>query len=76
LPQFFLTAYRLYKEKGRKVVKANNVTTDGPFVELKEMVGGYIIVKAADLDDALKFSKGCPTLTYGGTVEIRDVMVF
>lgn len=76
MPHNFLTAYRLYKEKERKVEKANNVTTDESFVELKEMVGGYIIVKAADLDDALKLSIGCPTLTYGGTVEIRDVMVF
>ena len=59
-----------------KVVKANNVVTDGPFMELKEMVGGYIIVKADDIDDAVKLSKGCPTLSYGGTVEVRDVMVF
>jgi len=59
-----------------KVVRANNVITDGPYVEIKEMVGGYIIVKAENLEDAIKLSEGCPTLSYGGSVEVRDVMVF
>lgn len=59
-----------------KVVRANNVVTDGPYMEVKEMVGGYIIVKASDLEEAIKLSEGCPTLSYGGSVEVRDVMVF
>lgn len=59
-----------------KVVQANNVVTDGPFIEMKEMVGGYIIVKADDIDDAVRLSEGCPTLSVGGKVEVRDVMVF
>ncbi len=59
-----------------KVVKTNNVITDGPYVEVKEMVGGYIIVKAENLDEAITLSEGCPTLSYGGSVEVRDVMVF
>jgi len=59
-----------------KVVKANNVVTDGPYIELKEMVGGYIVVKADDIDEAVKLSEGCPTLLDGGSVEVRDVMVF
>lgn len=59
-----------------KIVKANNVVTDGPYIEMKEMVGGYIIVKADDIDDAVRLSEGCPTLAVGGSVEVRDVMVF
>lgn len=59
-----------------KVVRANNVVTDGPYMEVKEMVGGYIIVKAENLEDAIRLSEGCPTLSYGGSVEVRDVMVF
>lgn len=59
-----------------KVVKGSEVITDGPYMETKEMVGGYIIVKANDMNDALELSKGCPTLAIGGTVEVRDVMVF
>lgn len=59
-----------------KVVGPNNVVTDGPYIEMKEMVGGYIIVKADDIDDAVRLSEGCPTLSAGGKVEVRDVMVF
>ena len=59
-----------------KIVKANNVVTDGPYIEMKEMVGGYIIVKADDMADAVRLSEGCPTLDIGGSVEVRDVMVF
>ncbi len=59
-----------------KVVRPNNVITDGPYMEVKEMVGGYIIVKAENIEDAIKLSEGCPTLSYGGSVEVRDVMVF
>ncbi len=59
-----------------KVVKANNTLTDGPYIEMKEMVGGYIIVKADDIDDAVRLSEGCPTLAIGVTVEVRDVMFF
>jgi hypothetical protein len=59
-----------------KVVHPNNVITDGPFMEIKEMVGGYMIVKAENLEEAVKLSEGCPTLAIGGKVEIRNVMVF
>lgn len=62
--------------KSGKTVTANGVITDGPYAEVKEVVGGYIIVKADDLNDAVKLSEGCPTLAIGGKVEIRDVMVF
>ena len=59
-----------------KVVRQDRAITDGPYMEVKEMVGGYIIVKANDLADAIELSTGCPTLGYGGSVEVRDVMVF
>jgi hypothetical protein len=59
-----------------KIVRANNVITDGPYIELKEMVGGYILVKADDMDDAIKLSEGCPTLDIGGNVEVRPLMKF
>ncbi len=59
-----------------KTVQGGTVIYDGPYAEVKEIVGGYIIVKAEDLDDAVKLSEGCPTLAIGGTVEVRDIMVF
>jgi hypothetical protein len=58
-----------------QTVSANGMVTDGPYVEVKERVGGYIIVKADDLADAVSLSKGCPVLSLGGKVEVRDVMI-
>lgn len=57
-----------------KTLKPNNVITDGPYAEVKEMVGGYVIVKANDIDDAIKLAHGCPVLFMGGHVEVRDIM--
>lgn len=60
-----------------KTVSTEGVITDGPYAELKEIVGGYIIVKADNLDEAVKLSEGCPILSIpNGKVEVRDVMVF
>ena len=58
-----------------QTVNSNGVVSDGPYAEVKEIVGGYIIVKAQNLADAVKLSEGCPTLFMGGKVEVRDVMV-
>ncbi len=51
-------------------------TTDGPFAETKEALGGFYIVEAKDLDEALELGKACPAVKYGGTVEVRPVMEF
>jgi hypothetical protein len=59
-------------EEGR-VVNARKVVTDGPFVEAKEIVGGYSIVKADTIDAAAELAKGCPGLLTGGTVEVRPL---
>ncbi|NNE97919.1 MAG: transcription initiation protein [Pyrinomonadaceae bacterium] len=47
--------------------------TDGPFAEVKEALGGYFAIKAADYDEAVEISKGCPHLKYGGWIELREV---
>jgi len=61
-------------ERGGKVVAgAKKLVTDGPFVESKEIVGGYLIVSAASLDEAAAMSKGCPILEEGGSVEVRQI---
>jgi hypothetical protein len=49
------------------------VVTDGPFVETKEIVGGFSIVQADTIDAAAKLAKGCPALLVGGTVEVRPM---
>ena len=52
----------------------SDIVTDGPFVETKEALGGYYLIEAKDLDQALVIGKACPA-PYGG-VEVRPVMVF
>ena len=56
-----------------KVVKPNNVITNGPFVETKEALGGYSIIKADSIEEAAELSKGCPILYGGGSVEVREI---
>ncbi|PSL44183.1 YCII-related domain-containing protein [Chitinophaga niastensis] len=62
-------------ESSGKVLKANNVITDGPYTEIKESLGGYSIVKAASMEEAIELAKGCPILATGGNVEIREISV-
>ncbi len=59
-----------------KTVKTGNVVTDGPYAESKEIVGGFFIVKAASIEEASEIAKSCPDLPLGGSVEVRDVVVF
>ena len=61
-------------KEGKVVAKAGKVITDGPFTEGKEVVGGYLIVKAKDLDDATELSKGCPIYEHNGSTEVREIM--
>lgn len=56
-----------------RVIRANKVT-NGPYAELKEAIGGFIVVKTNDIDEAAEISKGCPILKVGGSVEVRPVM--
>jgi hypothetical protein len=56
-----------------KVVNPGNVVTDGPYTEIKESIGGYSIVKAASLDEAVELAKGCPIYAAGGNVEVREI---
>ena len=57
-----------------KVVHYNNVVTNGPFGEIKETIGGHVIVKANTVDEAVEFAKGCPVLQGdGNTVEVREI---
>lgn len=58
-----------------KTLKPGNIITDGPYAEVKEIIGGYVIVKAPTLDEAVALAEGCPILSIGGHVEVRDIMV-
>ena len=52
------------------------VTSDGPFAETKEQLGGYFIIEADNLDTAIEWSSRMPHLPWGGSVEIRPIMEF
>lgn len=57
-----------------KVVKSNNVVTNGPFGDVKETIGGFITVKADSVEEAVEFAKGCPVLQgEGNSVEVRKI---
>jgi hypothetical protein len=57
-----------------KVVKPNHVITDGPYTEIKESIGGYTIIKAASIEEAVALVDGCPILAVGGNVEVREII--
>jgi hypothetical protein len=57
-----------------RVVRANKTVTNGPFGDIKETIGGLIIVRADSVDEAVEFAKGCPVLQGdGNTVEVRKI---
>jgi hypothetical protein len=62
-------------ERTGKIVQGKQkAVTDGPFAEAKDVIGGYSIVEATDLDQAVQLSKGCPIFEVEGAVEVRPVM--
>ncbi len=62
------TATTLRREGGQRLV------TDGPFADTKEVFGGYYIVEADDLDQAIELADGLPTARLGGAVEVRPIV--
>jgi hypothetical protein len=57
---------------GGRVLNPGGIVSDGPFVEAKEVVGGYSVVEAASYDGALAMARECPIATVGGRIEIRE----
>lgn len=57
-----------------KVLKPGGVVTDGPFVEIRERLAGFLVVKAENLEEATTLAHGCPVLDVGGSVEIRELL--
>jgi|SRR6185312_1165645 len=58
---------------GKQISGTKKVVTDGPFAEAKEMVGGFLIVNAKDINEAVEFSKGCPIFEEDGHLEVRPI---
>jgi len=59
---------------GRVLTNAKKEAIDGPYSEGKEVIGGFQMVKAQNLEDAVDVARGCPIFEFGGSVEIRESM--
>jgi hypothetical protein len=57
-----------------RVQDGKTLTTDGPFVEIKEAIGGYLLFDAADLDAAIDLASRIPAARMGGAVEVRPIV--
>ncbi|MGB9183091.1 MAG: YciI family protein [Solirubrobacteraceae bacterium] len=56
-----------------RVQDGRTLTTDGPFAELKEAIGGYCFFEADDLDAAIEVAAGIPAASMGGAIEVRPL---
>jgi hypothetical protein len=62
-------------DRAGKVVRGSTQIVDGPFVESKDLVDGFMVIEARDLAEAARLASGCPMLP-AGSVEVRPVMQF
>jgi len=61
---------------GKRLSGPGKLVTDGPFAESKELIGGFFVVLAKDMDEALSIAKDYPDYQLGGTIEVREVVKF
>jgi len=57
-----------------RVQDGKTLTTDGPFVEIKEAIGGYLLFEGDDLDAAIELAARIPAARLGGAVEVRPIV--
>ena len=57
-----------------RVDNGKTLTTDGPFAEIKEAIGGYLFLEADDLDAAIELAAKVPAARMGGGVEVRPIV--
>jgi hypothetical protein len=67
------TAGQPLGKEGKVLRGSKKTVTDGPFAEAKDLVGGYLIVKAGSLDEATELARGCPIFETDGNVEVRPI---
>lgn len=70
-----LGANKLADEGGRLLSRDGDDirVIDGPYAEAKEVIGGYFAIVADGYDEAVEITKGCPHLTYGLRIELREI---
>ena len=55
-------------------IRSGNLITDGPYADTKEVLGGYFVFEASDLDEALEVAQRVPAVRLGGAVEVRPLV--
>ncbi|MFY0684198.1 MAG: hypothetical protein JXR20_06580 [Balneola sp.] len=61
-------------QEAKSIIGKEKLVTDGPYIESKELLGGFYIISANSMEEAAELAKNCPTLELGGSIEIREVM--
>ncbi|MEP1151034.1 MAG: YciI family protein [Balneola sp.] len=61
-------------QEAKSITGKEKLVTDGPYIESKELLGGFYIISANSMEEAAELAKNCPTLELGGSIEIREVM--
>lgn len=62
------------QQKGVLISGKNAVIKDGPYLESKEIIGGYYLLQAKNLETIVELAKECPCHIWGGTTEVRQIM--
>jgi hypothetical protein len=57
-----------------RVAGGRTLMTDGPFADTKEVLGGFVLIEAANLDEAIEMATHIPVTRFGGVVEVRPVV--
>ncbi len=72
---FVIDTQRLTRDAGKVMRMPNGKpqTVDGPYSETKELLGGYYTISAANYEEAVRLTSDHPHLTFGGTIEVREV---
>ncbi len=70
----FVSAAKLSQDRGKTVrTGGEELLVDGPYSESKEAIGGFYLIRAESAEEAAAHAKRCPILSYGGSVEVREV---
>jgi hypothetical protein len=62
------------EKTGKLVSGVQKVVSDGPFAEAKDLIGGFTLITAKDIDEAVELSYGCPIFLSNGAVEVRPIL--
>jgi len=72
--KILLGSNKLRDFSGKVVRRRGEVqVTDGPYTETKEVLGGYFLIEAPNYEAAVELCRECPTLEFGGIIEVREV---